>query len=165
MQITEVVEKERVAREEAVTWRKLPLAVLLAAIAAAAVNALVYLAATALGWIPRSVLIPSANGESPLTVGMVVFMSVGGAVGAAMTFALIGLFARRSVRLFRIVAAIVLVLSFVTPLTIAGAPVSMVLSMEAMHVAAWLVIVTLLTSLAAERHDQPPVHGISPDHA
>lgn len=162
MQVTENIGKETGGRKEGVIWRRLPLVVPLAALAAAAANTGVYFAASALGWIPQSVLIPTANGESPLTVGMVVFMSVVGTVGASMTFALIGLFARHPVRVFRIVAAVVLAFSFVTPLTVAGAPISMVLSMEAMHMVAWLVIVALLTSLAAQRHDRPLVPRISP---
>lgn len=51
-------------------------------------------------------------------------------------------------RVFRIVAVVLLVLSFATPLTIPSAPLSMILSMEVMHVAAWAVIVGLLTKLA-----------------
>jgi hypothetical protein len=34
-----------------------------------------------------------------------------------------------------------------TPLTIPGAPLSMVLSLEAMHVAAWAVTVGVITTL------------------
>ncbi len=148
MQNTETIGNEKVIGGEAIAWRRLPFAVLLAAIAAAVANSLIYFAASALGFILESVLIPTAGGESPLTVGMVVITSVIGAVGAVIVFAVIGLFARRPVKLFRIVSIVVLVLSFATPLTIPSAPVSMVLSMEVMHVAAWAAIVGLLTTLA-----------------
>jgi len=124
---------------------------LLAAIAAAVANVLVYFAGVATGAISLSVLFPSAAGESPLTVGMVVVISVVGAVGAAVVFALVGRFSRRPIRTFRIVAAGVLALSFVPPLTIPGAPLSMVLTMELMHVVAAFTIVGLLTTLAHER--------------
>jgi hypothetical protein len=80
----------------------------------------------------------------------VVVSSVVGAIGAAIVFAIIGLFARRPVRLFRIVATVVLVLSFATPPTIPGAPVAMILSLEVMHVMAWAVIVGLLTTMAGQ---------------
>ncbi len=148
MQGTETVGKRKTAGGEGIAWKRLPLAVLLAAATAAVANSLIYFAASALGFIPESVLIPTAGGESPLTVGMVVITSVIGAVGAAIVFAGIGMFARRPVRLFRIVSIVVLVLSFATPLTIPGAPLAMILSMEVMHVAAWVVIVGLLTTLA-----------------
>lgn len=150
MRNIETIGNEKVTGGEAIAWSRLPLAVLLAAVAAVAANSLIYFTASALGFIPESVLIPTAGGESPLTVGMVAITSVIGAVGAAIVFAGIGLFSRRPVRLFSIVSIVVLVLSFATPLTIPGAPVSMVLSMETMHVVAWAVIVGLLTTLARQ---------------
>ena len=120
----------------------------LAAVVAAVANALVYFAASGFGFIPQGFLISMTSGEMPFTVGLVAITSVVGAVGAAVVFAVIGLFARRPVRLFRIVAAVALVLSFAMPLTIPGASVAMVLSLEVMHVVAWAVIVGLLTKLA-----------------
>ena len=80
----------------------------------------------------------------------VVVSSVVGAIGAAIVFAIIGLFARRPVRLFRIVTTVLLVLSLATPLIIPGAPVAMILSLEVMHVVAWAVIVGLLTTMARQ---------------
>ena len=144
MQNTKLAGKERIA------YRKLPWVALLAALAAAVTNALVYFAASGLGFIPHSVLIPTPGGEHPLTVAPVAVSSVVGAIGAAIVFAIIGLFVRRPVRLFRIVATVVLVLSFAMPLTIPGAPVAMILSLEVMHVAAWAVIVGLLTTMARQ---------------
>lgn len=132
-----------------ISWTRLLWAAPLAAFAAAVANTLIYFAASALGLISQSVLISTAGGESPLTVGMVAIASIAGAFGAAIVFAVIGIFSRRPVRLFRVVALVVLVLSFATPLTIPGAPVAMILSMEIMHVVAWAVIVSLLTTLAS----------------
>jgi hypothetical protein len=148
MQNTETAGNERIAGGEGIAWRRLPWVALLAAGAATVANTLVYVAASALGFIPQSVLIATAGGDSPLTVGMVAITSVVGAAGAAIVFAAIGLFARRPVRLFSIVSIMVLVLSFVAPATVPGAPVAMILSMEAMHVVAWAMIVGLLTTLA-----------------
>ena len=98
------------AGREGIFYGRLPGVALLAALAAALANAVVYFAASGLGTISQSVLLPSPMGLSPLTVGLVVITSVIGAIGAAIVFTLIGLFARRPVRLFRIVAAVVLVL-------------------------------------------------------
>lgn len=148
MQNTEIIGEESTVRSKGVSWRRLPGVALLAAVAAAVANALVFFAASGLGFIPENVLIPTSSGESSLTVGMVVGVSAFGAVGATVAFAVIGAFAQRPVRLFRRVAMVMLVLSFVTPLTIPGAPVAMVLSLEAMHVVAWAVISGLLTTLA-----------------
>lgn len=135
---------------EKIAYGKLPWVTLLAALAAAVVNVLIYFAASGLGTIPGSILIPTPTGEHPLTVALVAVSSVVGAIGAAIVLAIIGLFAPRPIRLFRIVAIIVLVLSFAMPLTIPGAPVAMILSLEVMHVAAWVVIVGLLTTLARQ---------------
>lgn len=129
-------------------WRRLLPVALLAALLAAVANALVYFAASGLGFIPQDVLVSSPGGEQPIGLAPVVVSSVAGALGAALVFALIGLFSRRPVRLFRIVATGVLVLSFAMPLTISRAPLSMVLSLEAMHVVTWAVAVGLLTTLA-----------------
>ncbi len=144
MQNTKPAGKERIA------YGKLPWVALLAALTAAVANALVYFAASGLGFIPQSVLVPTPSGEHPLTVAPVVVSSAVGAVGAAVVFAIIGLFVRRPVRLFRIVATVVLVLSFASPLTIPDAPVVMILSLEVMHVVAWAVIVGLLTTMARQ---------------
>lgn len=137
-----------VSGEGRVAWGWLVPAGLLAAVTAAVANALVYFAASGLGFISQGFLIRMTSGEMPLTVGLVAISSVVGAVGAGVVFAVIGLFARRPVRLFRTVAAVALVLSFAMPLTIPSAPAATVLSLEAMHVVAWAVIVGLLTRLA-----------------
>ena len=138
------------AGREGISYGRLPGVALLAALAAALANALVYFAASGLGTISQSVLLPSPMGLSPLTVGLVVITSVIGAIGASIVFAIIGLLARRPVRLFRIVAAVVLVLSFVMPATVPGVPVAMRLSLAVMHVVAWGVSVGLLTTLARQ---------------
>src|SRR5919202_1833492 len=133
---------------EGISYPRLPGVALLAALAAAVANTLVYFATSAPGTISRGVLLPSPMGVSPLMVGLVATTSVIGTIGAAIVFAIIGLFARRPVRLFRIVATVVLVLSFATPLTIPGAPAAMRLSLVVMHVVAWAVSAGLLTTLA-----------------
>ena len=148
MQDTGTTGSQRAVREERISWRRLVPVALLAALLAAVANTLVYFAASGLGFIPQSVLLPSPRGEAPLTASLVATTSVMGTVGATIIFAIIGLFARRPVRLFRIVAAVALVLSFVMPATVPGVPVAMRLSLALMHVVAWAVIVGLLSTLA-----------------
>lgn len=133
---------------EGIAWRRLPLATLAAAIVASAANVLVFFIASGLGFISQSVLVPAAGGESSITVGMVVVSSVAGAVGAAVVFAVAGLFARRPVRVFRIVSVAALALSLAMPLTIPGVPLAMIASLEAMHIVAWAAVVGILTTLA-----------------
>ncbi len=89
----------------------------LAAVSAAIANALVYFVASALGTMSQDFVVESSG---PITLAPVVLSSSIGAVGAALVFAIVALLARRPIRTFRIVAAVVLVLSFATPLTMPG---------------------------------------------
>jgi Family of unknown function (DUF6069) len=146
----EVQEKISVG-SEGISYTRLLWAALLAVLLAAVTNAQVYFAASRLGIVSRGVLLPSPMGLSPLTVGMVVTASVVGAIGAALVFAIIGLLARRPVRLFRIVAAVVLVLSLIPPTTIPSVPLVMRITLGVMHVVTWAVSVGLLTALARRR--------------
>lgn len=131
---------------ERVAWSRLLWVTPLTALAAAAANALVYLIATAIGAIPSDFVIPGP--ETPLTLGMVVGTTVVPALLAGVVFALLGRFTRRPTRNFVVLSGVLLVLSFVTPLTIPGAPFSMVLAMELMHVVAAVAIVVGLKTLA-----------------
>ena len=70
---------------------------------------------------------------------------------APFVFALLWRFTRRPVRNFVVLAAVLSVLSFVTPLTIPGAPLSMVLVLELMHVVAAVVIVGGLVTLGRRK--------------
>ena len=120
------VQNTRPAGSERPAWKRLPAVALLAALLAAVANILVYIAASGLGFIPQGFLLRMPSGEMPFTMSLVAITSFIGAVGAAIVFTLIGVLARRPVRLFRIVAAVALVLSFATPLTIPGAPAAMI---------------------------------------
>jgi hypothetical protein len=135
-------------RGERVAWGRLVLVALLAAVVVAIANAIVYLVAATAGAMPQDIVV---NGQGPITLPVVAAMSAQGAVAAAVVYALISRFARRPVRIFRAVAVVVLVLSFVMPLTIPSAPISMILALELMHVVAAVVIVGLLTTLARGR--------------
>lgn len=121
----------------------------LVAVVAAVATGLVYLIASALGAVPADFVIESAG--SPLTLGMVVVSTVVPALLAGVVYALLGRFTRRPVRNFVVLSGVLLVLSFATPLTIAGAPLSMVLVLELMHVVAAVVIMGGLVSLARKR--------------
>jgi uncharacterized protein DUF6069 len=149
MKNTEMQNKKATGSER-ISYPRLPGVALLAALAAAVANTLVYFAASALGTVSQGVLLPSPMGISPLTVGLVATTSVIGTVGAAIVFAILGLLARRPARLFRIVATVMLVLSFAMPATVPGVPLAMRVSPAVMHVVAWAVSVGLLTTLARQ---------------
>ena len=133
-------------RNRHVVWGRLVPAGALALVLAAVANVVVYLVASSLGAMPQDV---DANGQGPITLPMVVAMSVAGAVAGTLVYALIGRFLRRPVRVFRLVSALALVLSFVGPFTIPGAPAAMVGALLLMHIIAAVTVVGLLTTLAA----------------
>ena len=137
------------ARNRRVFWGRLVPAGALALVLAIAANSVVYLVASSLGAMPQDV---DANGQGPITLPMVVAMSAVGAVVGTLVYAVVGRFARRPVRVFRLVSALALVLSFVGPFTIPGAPAAMVGALLLMHIIAAVTVVGLLTTLAAKAH-------------
>lgn len=144
----ETVENVPVRGEKCVAWGRMVLVALLAAVVAAAANTVVYLVAAGAGAMPQEVIV---NGQGPITLPVVAAMSAQGAIAGAVVYALISRFARRPVRVFRIVAAAVLVLSFAGPLTISDAPISMIVALEAMHVVDAAIVVGLLTTMASRK--------------
>ena len=122
---------------------------LLAGVGAAAINAVIYVIASAAGAIPATVLVPGLN--LPVTVVPVVLNSFVPAILAAIFLALLQRFARRPIRLFRIIAAVLLVLSFANPFTIPGAPIAMILVLDLMHIVAAATIVGVLTTVPVKR--------------
>ena len=135
---------------ERVSTRRVWLFGLLAALAASAANVVLFFLGSALGTLTPDVMIDAPAGPEPLTPVQVIRNSFLGAVLATVLFAAITRFARRPIRAFRIVAVVVLVLSFAMPVTIRGAPLPYILTLELMHVIAALIIVSLLTSRARE---------------
>lgn len=136
------------ASSERVAYRRLLWVGLLAGVVAAVVNVVVYLLASAVGAMPQDVVVP---GQGPITLGAVVSVSFVPALLGALLFAAMGRFTRRPIRAFRVVAAVVLVLSFATPFTLSGAPVAMVVVLLLMHVIAAVVIAGVLTTLGRGR--------------
>lgn len=132
------------ARTESIAWNRLPVAALVAAGASAVVNVLIYLIGGALGAFPGDVFIQPGQ---TLTIVPVIISSIIGAIGGTAVFAALARFTRRPITLFRIIAAVMLVLSFVTPFSISGAPVAMIIALELMHIATAAIVVWALTTL------------------
>ena len=119
-----------------------------AGVAAAVLNAVVYLAASLLGAIPLDVEIPNTGG--PLPLGAVVIFSFVPALLAAVLLALLGRLVSRPMRVFTVVAIVVFVLSLYTPFSIPGAPLAMILALELMHLVAAVTIVVVLRRLGRQ---------------
>ena len=71
-----------------------------------------------------------------MTLGAVVTSSFVPTILAAVLFALLGRYTRRPVSISRAVAVVLLLVSFVTPFSIPGAPVSMIVALLLVHVVA-----------------------------
>lgn len=124
---------------------------LLAGVLAAVVNVLIGLVAAS--------LLNTSDQFGPFQWFAVVPSSIAGALAATAVFALLSRFTRRPVRLFTIIAAVALVLSFSNPLIImgsqdprfAGATWPVVLVLMLMHVVVAVFSVRLLTATARDR--------------
>jgi hypothetical protein len=112
----------------------------LATLLSASANALVLAGASSLF---GPVIIPP---DEAVTIGQVMGASTAGAVGAAVVFAAIGRFTRHTIVVFRSIAAVGLLLSFI-PIALAGATGSSAATLALMHVVAAVSDVGLLTRL------------------
>ena len=105
-------------------------------------NAIVYMLGTSLG---VSFIVPQGPaGPQPLTlmqIGMVTFLA---GVGASLVYAALLRWVRKPVLTFRVVSAIVLVLSFGATLAV-PMETSTALALDAMHVVAAALLVFVLT--------------------
>lgn len=130
----------------------------LAGLSAAVANAVVYLVALAVGAMPR-IDVSGLSGQGPITLGAVAVESFVPALLAAALFALFGLLTRRPVRNFRVLAAVLLALSFVGPLNLPKVPTVMIASLLIMHVVAAVLIVGVLTTLACKDRRERVANG------
>jgi hypothetical protein len=112
----------------------------LAVVLSAGVNALVLAISSSLF---GPVVIPP---DEAVTIGQVMGASAAGAIGAAIVFAAVGRFTRRSTFVFWRIAAVGLLLSFI-PIALAGATGSSAGTLALMHVVAAATNVGLLTRL------------------
>jgi hypothetical protein len=101
-----------------------------------------------------SLMIPQAPGSStalvPLTIGPIVGASIVPAIGAAVLLAVLGRFVKRPFRVFQIVAAVILLLSFGGPLNLPIGGAEKVV-MVVMHVVTAAVIVGVLSVLGRKQ--------------
>ena len=135
---------------ERVVRRRIPLAVLAALALGLAANVVLYLIGRATGPFKEPIIL--SNGQE-LALLAVIAMTTFPTILAAIVYAIVGLIGRikRPVTLFRIVSLGILLLSFLSPFSIAGASFGLILLLELMHVAVAAAVVWALTTLAGER--------------
>lgn len=104
-----------------------------AGISAAILNAILFLIGSSMGAVPASVRIPDANGQ-PLTLVPVFVSSMLPALVAGLVLFLLIRFTKKPLRVFNIIAAVILVLSFASPFSIPNVTTGMIVLLELMHV-------------------------------
>jgi hypothetical protein len=117
---------------------------LLAAVATAAATGVLFLLGSAFGLFPATIVIP-ASGQ-PVSLGPVLFMSVIAAIGGGIVYAILSRLTKQPKRIFRILAVIVLVLSFGAPSVFPNAPTSYYIALNVLHIVAAAMIPWVLTS-------------------
>ena len=123
--------------------KSLTLAALVGAWLAAACNYLLYLVYYATGIIPWNMLSPG-RGVS-ITPRLVLFVSVGGALGGALLYAIIEKVSANPVRTFKLIAGVILILSFAAPLMIETFTTSLMVGLDLMHVVVFASTLWALT--------------------
>ena len=106
-------------------------------------------------WLAAQFLLQPDPAFLPLNLGPVVFFSLAGAGGAALVYWLISRFSQRPAWLFRRVASVVLLLSFIPDISLMmgggrsfpGTTAWTVAALALMHFATWAVCISMLTRL------------------
>lgn len=129
-----------------VSSRKLLYLTPLAGLLAAVLNAILFLIGSSTGAIPGDLIIPNAG--QPLAVMPVIVASVFPALAAGLVLALLNWFTKNPLRIFNILALVLLLLSFASPFSVPNMPLGMVIILELMHVVVAGVVVYVFNRYA-----------------
>lgn len=121
---------------------------LVAALTAMAACAAVYGISRAAGAIPHDVLVAGPGGQQPLNLGLVLAASAIAATAATLVFMVLNFTSRRALRRFQVIAAVVFLVSLLSPFSVAGAPAGMIVTLLAMHVLTAGISVGVISALA-----------------
>jgi hypothetical protein len=122
-----------------VAWNRLWLAGLITIVGSIIVNMLIRFIALA--------LVPTLSSSMQLGMpAVVIVFTLVGTLGAVLVFALMNRFARNPIRTFRIVASVILVLSFIPDFLLgASEGIAHVIPLILMHIATGLICIGVLT--------------------
>ncbi|UOY92429.1 DUF6069 family protein [Ectobacillus sp. JY-23] len=128
-----------------IVGKKLVLTSLITIFVAVVINTLVYWIATTLGAFPDDLIIEMA--KAPMTLPPVIVSTIVGMLGGILVFWVFSFIFRRTfVKVFRIVAVIVLLLSFVTPFSVPDATVAFIIALNVMHIVAGILVIIFIPS-------------------
>lgn len=123
----------------------------IAAVAAWAATATVYLLGILSGAVDEKVFLPSLVGMGPLSLASVSATTLAAVAAAGIMLAVVSVTTRRPATTFRILTSVLALLSLSMPATIPGPGPAMRLTMAAMHVVVWAICVGLLPTLVGRR--------------
>jgi hypothetical protein len=108
----------------------------IAAVLAAAANAIVYAIARAADTLPSDVLVDTPGGKQAIGLAAVIFATAIPIILGGVVLALLARFTRAPRQIFLVLAAILTLLSLISPLTIPDAPGDMKATLIVMHIVA-----------------------------
>ena len=118
---------------EKIAAKKLLWVAPLAGAIAAGINSILFLIGSAIGLVDESVLVQGMN--TPITIGPVIMSSFIPSLIAGLVLGVMNYFLNKPFKVFRIVALLLLILSFANPfMGIPGIPLGMGIWLNVMHV-------------------------------
>ena len=118
---------------EKIAAKKLLWVAPLAGAIAAGINSVLFLIGSAIGLIDAAVLVPGMN--TPITIGPVIMSSFIPSLIAGLVLGVMNYFLNKPFKVFRIVALVLLILSFSNPfMAIPGIPLGMGIWLDVMHI-------------------------------
>jgi hypothetical protein len=141
---TTIRSSDRDARRGTGLPRATPIAAVLGAIA----NAIVYAIAKAADTLPSDVLVDTPGGKQAIGLAAVIFATAVPIILGGAVLALLAKFTRAPRQIFLVLAAILTLLSLISPLTIPDAPADMKATLVVMHIVAAIVGVGALFRLS-----------------
>ena len=118
----------------------------IAGVISAIVNVLLFQIGLATGAIPGDLIIPNAG--EPLSAVPVIIASLLPSLVGGIVLVILNRFAKNPLRIFNIVAAVIVLLSFFSPFSIPNVPIGMVVILELMHVVVAGVVVYVFNRFA-----------------
>ena len=117
---------------------------IIAAIAVAVINALIYLLGAATGNMPQDVLTPLGM---PITLTTMIVASIVPLLLGTFAYMILTRFTAKSLanRIFVMVSILLLIFMAISPLQLAGAPIGMVVILEVVHLIAGGALIYALT--------------------
>lgn len=119
-------------QETKTSFGKIILFSLAAGLISTVINLILFFIGKAAGFFPDTVLIPNQN--APLNFVNFIISSIVPSLVAGLVMGLIYKFAKKPKKVFNIISIVLVLLSFINPFFIPGAPIMMAVMLNLMHI-------------------------------